>query len=481
MDISGLSNLLINQNSQQLLPATLFDRLAQQGPIQASVASISKGQAVLTSQLGQILTANTLDLKVGDQLSIRSDSNSHRPTLKVSLLPQQPITLNRSNNKSLASIFVSARQVTAVVVNQGKSNTIIKAGNQRIKIQPLPELKIGQLVSLTKSSKSEGIEVRPVNHEQLLKSAVGRLIPQRISSKGPAALVQVVNLIHAFVRPGSGTAMQFVNPALNHSSGNAALPSIKKNLSGNLLETLIRSIPETSKIDRATIRQWIGYIINPGQDKIDQPPLTQNPYRLIESLAKSETAITQQLKQLIATSKQKTIANPDQVSKTGVDDEVFQMVGRDLIKLSEQSLGQKLFQQSSLRLQQEQQQPLLLHLAIPLNDQEKLTELGLKIQQRKSESDPENQIWDIRLDFEIGSLGKIATHLSLSGNTVSASFWSGKTETQKKIESGMDDFQIQISSAGFTLGQFHSFHGKPPQDNSGDEHEMPEALLDIRV
>ena len=81
MDISKLSDPSLNTSSRPLLPTDLFRQLNQLGSIEARVAFISQGQALLNSQLGQILSANTLDLKAGDRLTIRAGGNQKNPVL----------------------------------------------------------------------------------------------------------------------------------------------------------------------------------------------------------------------------------------------------------------------------------------------------------------------------------------------------------------------------------------------------------------
>ena len=360
--------------------------------------------------------------------------------------------LNSSAHQSLARILLPGRSTTAVVTGHDKTDTIVTIGNQQFKIQSQPDLKIGQLLYLTKNIQSNNIEVRPRDHLQILKSAIARLIPQQTNSKNPPALVQLARLVDNFI--------------------------LQNNRPGSSLDKLIQTLPELNKFNKATIRQWISYIVNPHKSGGELP---QSPYQLIQSLTKSESTLLLQLRQFAGQSNGSSSMATDQTSKANIAEDVLQFVARDLIKLGEQSLSQQLFQQSGVRLQQEQQQPMLLHLAIPLYDQEKLTTLGLKVRQRKPESDPQNQIWDIHLDFEFGLLGHISTHLTISSETVSAIFWSENIETQQKIEAGMDELQAQITRAGLLLGQFQSFHGKPQLQNSDTSTEIPEALLDIRV
>ncbi|MDH5354172.1 MAG: flagellar hook-length control protein FliK, partial [Gammaproteobacteria bacterium] len=103
------------------------------------------------------------------------------------------------------------------------------------------------------------------------------------------------------------------------------------------------------------------------------------------------------------------------------------------------------------------------------------------IRQHSRDTDPEKQSWDIYLDFEFGLLGMISTHLMLEENTLSASFWSVLPATQDKIDQNLPDFEQQINRAGFNLGQFNSFPGKPPVAPTQQILPSSESLLDIKV
>lgn len=505
MEISKLSDTSPSSSSRLLLPADIYKQLSQLGSIEARVASISKGQAMLISQLGQILSANTLDLKVGDLLRIRADGNEQTPILKVSKLPPQAPRLNIAANQSLAQKLAATKPVAALVVSQRKNNTFIQIDNQLIKIQAQPDLKPGQLISLEKSTNGKNIEIRLVNHQQVLKSAVKQLLPQQAKAEQPTALTQLVKLIqgvslklteaviHSELKQNSssqtGIALEkqpsspiHLQAALSNQTNKASDASRLQN--SNLfsqLEALTGSLPQLSKLDKTAIQQWVHYILVTGQSRSDSAQATLAPYQLLQQFPKLEASVSQQLKQwaqLLVIASQSQAGQAESSTKL---DELLLHTSREVIKLAEQSIGQQLLQKTNLRYQQELQQPIAFNIAIPLNDQQKIQELRLKIRQNKNESEPDKQSWDIHLDFEFGLLGLISTHLLLDEGTLSATFWSSKSQTQQIIDSNLSDFMAQISRAGFNLGQFHSFPGKPPATNEHDRSDMPETLLDIRV
>ena len=493
MDISKIPDNLSNTTSRQLSPAELFRQIARLDSIEAKVALIEKGQALLTTRLGQIISSNALDLKQGDRLSLRAGDNAQNPVLKITKLPTPPTNLKSVTNQVLNQVLLTGKAVSALVIGQQAGKTIIQLGRQQISIQPAVGSKPGQLITLLKSANNQNIELRSVDHQQVLKSALNQLLPQQARPQQSAALTQLVKLIQATVaakttgdNPSISTTKSSTQPTnmsnltppkATPANSQPATTSQSANLF-NQLQSLLSALPELSKLDKNTIKQWVRYMVTAGQSRESGAQSTQNPYQLLQQLAKSETFVTQELRQALAQSAQKTTIEVEAKTKF---DEPFQTIGKEIAKLVEQSVSQQLLQQTNLRLQQELQLPFHLNLAIPFTDQQKSHELRLKIHQRNPEADPENQTWDIHLDFEFGLLGLISTHILLDGNRLSASFWSQQIETQDKIDGNLDDFKQQLTRAGYDLGQFHSFPGKPPKGPDREAMAMPETLLDIRV
>ena len=495
MDISRVSDSLSNATSRALSPVDLFRQITQLGSIEARVALIEKGQALLNTRLGQILSNNTLDLKQGDRLSLRAGGSEQSPVLKIVKLPVQPFSLSGTRNPLLNQAIPSGKAGSALVTGHQSGKTIIQLANQKISIQPAVDLKPGQLISLIKTASGQNIELRPIDHQQVLKSALSQLLPQQASAQQSTALTQLIRLIQTLTsaEPSKPAGVnQAVTPTATFQSANQLTATVNQpipvasNQSSakpvdlvSQLANLLSTLPQLSNLDKPTIQRWVSYFIATSQSR-EPATSPQNPYQLLQQMAKSEGRIDQQLPQ-----HQQGFNQSNQTAKT---DEARPNLeasllnsGKELVKLVEQSVSQQLLQQTSLRLQQELQQPIAFNLAIPLTDQQKNQELRLKIRQRKNESDPDRQSWDIHLDFEFGLLGMISTHLLLDDNTLSASFWSEQLETQQKIDRNLDSFKQQISRVGYDPGQFHSFPGKPPASTERETSHMPDSLLDIRV
>ncbi|MDH5353987.1 MAG: hypothetical protein OEY09_06025, partial [Gammaproteobacteria bacterium] len=396
----------------------LAARLTQLGSIEARVVSLARGQLTLSSQLGQITGLNTLDLKSGDRVQIRLDETGSKQVLKVTSLPLKSFELNATSARALASQLVANKPVAALVVSHKAKTSLLQLGDRQLSIPQQAGLPPGQLVSLTKSESGNQIDIRPLNHQQVLKSALSRLLP---AQTGPglqqsAAVTQLVKLIHTIT--GSQSAPQNI-PQQSSSMANTKAGSADSTHLLNQFTALLATLPKLSDFDRATLQQWVRpTLINSNRDANSNFP---NPYRILQQLPKSEALLVQLLQQAIRLTKKSQTSEVD--LKIGTE-EPLQTVARDMIKMVDQSINQQLLQQTSLRYQQELQQPIALNLSIPIVEGDKTRELKLKIRQHSRDADPEKQSWDIYLDFEFGLLGMISTHLMLEENTLSASFWS---------------------------------------------------------
>ena len=503
MDIPRISDLNPGPNTRSASAVEIFRQLTQLGSIEARVAAITRGQAILLTQLGQLTTSNALNLKAGDVIQIRADGNEQKPVLKVSVGAEKPVMLETAKHPSLAREIPAAKPVSAILVEQQADNTKIKVGKQIFTIPRQAGLKPGQLVSLSKTTNSNTIEIKPVDHRQVLKSAISRLLPQQSAHRDNSGITQLVKLVQSIsrslpladqkamlstpVKPTAATQLPGKLPNGIISTPSSTPPSLNTQLAqttvpiNNLVQTLLASIPSISRLDKATLEHWVSRLLT--SEPTNQPAPRINTQQLLQLIPKTEASVVQLLQKI-------TQQNPNQHPVTNQAnaaeikaplEEPLQLLARDIIKLVEQSSSQQLLQQTSLRYQQELQQPLVLNLAIPINDEQKTRELRLKIRQKHRASETQQQCWDIHFDFEFGLLGLISTHLVLEENTLSASFWSEQPDTQVKIDNGLDDFKQQLNRAGFDLGQFYSFVGKPPVE--AEEPMMPasEALLDIKV
>lgn len=456
MDIPKLPYSPSASTAREQPAVDLFRQLTQLGSVEARIVSVARGQLILSSQLGQISGLNTLDLKPGDRVQIRLDDTGSKPVLKVNRIPVKPLELNATSARTLANLLVANKPVPALVISHNAKTSLLQLGDRQLSIPRQSELNPGQLVSLTKSKLGNRIEIRPVDHQQVLKSGLNRLLPMQAGVQQPAAVTQLIKLIHTVT-----------NTKVDNASSPPLLSQFK---------ALLAALPKLSDLDSTTLQQWLRPVIT--NKNSGSTSSLSNPYRILQQLPKSEALLVQLLQQAIRlTQKPQTIEGDLRINT----EEPFQPIARDIVRLVDQSINQQLLQQTSLRYQQELQQPLALNLSIPIADANDTKELKLKIRQNSPDAEPEKQSWDIYLDFEFGSLGMISTHLLLEENTLSASFWSVLPTTQDKVDQNLSDFEKQISRAGFNLGQFNSFPGRPPTEPVQQISPSSEALLDIKV
>ena len=480
MDISSLYQTSAQPSSQPVNRFDILDSLRLLGGINATVVRIAKGEVLLATRLGEIIGKNPLDLKAGDQVRIRVGGQDSKPVLKISQVPVERIILNASRHQAALSRALAPNQPqTAVVVTQKTHSTDIRLNGNQYSINQQVELKTGQLISLLYRPDKSQIEIKPVNAEQILKTALARLLPQVMQAGSNNSLVSLVKIMRSLVAqqppatPSNGTTAE--------GSASFKQEGVQPRLMTRFL-SILQSMPSLSSLDKTVIQQWAEFI---GSVKTAQGvgnSTLVNPFSLLKQLPTDEAGLRpllQQWARQISTSPQLPVHSAPNTES--LDKESYSNVAKDILKLVEQSLNQLQFQQVTVRYQQELQQPINLSLTIPLTEDQSTKPLQLKIRENKSSTTSENSAWDIDLSFEFGALGLISSHINLDGNRISTTFWASQEDTKLKIDRALPEFEQQLVSSGFDLGQFLSLAGSPPATKVQDRPSYPDSLLDIRV
>ena len=508
MDIASLLNTMPAPSRQSDNGSNIVTQLQSSG-LDARVIRVDKSGVLLATRLGEILGKNALDLKKGDLVRIRLDTGDKNPVLKVGKPSVEPILLNGANHKALYQALKANQAFTGVVIRHRPGNSIIQVGNSQYPITHQAALKTGQLVNIELRQQINAIELKPVNSEQVLKSALAKLLPQQSNLETRTALSQLVKILRSgdTATPRSNdSATPRQAPVASSSPTETRKSAIVENkvatmanpvkaVTGNLttsdkvllplaarLGTLLDSIPSIAAISSRVIQQWISHSGLIKMIDTNTASTPQNPLSVLQQLPVSEDSL-KLLIQLLFRSRADLTANTD---KSRIDPEAVrsdQSAGliKEILKLIDQSLNQQLFHKVTARHQQELQQPIAVNLTIPFSDKETVNDLHLKIRQKDREACDEKQCWDIHLSFEFGNLGLISSHINMDGNLVSTSFWSVLAETKQKIDLAIPEFKQQLSNSGFKTGQFNSFSGIPSQDDMLDMAPYPDALLDIKV
>lgn len=490
MEISNLPPTAPSKGNTTDAQLDVLSRLQQLGSVQARVVSVTNGEALLLTRLGEITASNALKLKAGDTVQIRLDGDKQNPVLKVTPSQDQVTLLVANKYLKLLTLLPANRPTPATVVSQQGNNTLLQLGTTQASIPLQSKLKAGQLLNIVHREASGTIEIKPVDHQQVLRSALAQLISARPQSSANNQLQPLLQLVQSILKINTG---QTPVATLTNNSQNVPGTPISNNgnaLPGNTvstlasgLELLIRSLPTVTSLSQRAIQKSVELATHSTWgSKPDKGLPNSNPLSVLRQLPQTEQGLNQLIQSLLKTNQEQSDTDVQQLKRMVFNnDESLLTQFRDAIKSTEQSLNQQLFQQTSLRFQQELQQPIAFNLNIPYMEQQTVKSLQLKIRQKSKEASAENQAWEIRLSFEFGLLGLISTHILLDGDTLSTSFWAVEKETKNKINNALPDFKHQLVKSGFNLGNFFCYLGQPPQENDSAFSPIPDSLLDIKV
>lgn len=488
MEISNLPPSSPSNVSVSDPPLDILSRLQQLGSSQARVISVANGQALLSTRFGEITGSNALKLKAGDTVQIRLEGDKQNPVLKVTPFQNQMTLLPANKFMKLLVLLPANRPTPATVVRHQGNNTLLQLGTVQMPIPLQPQLKTGQLLNIVHREASATIEIKPVNHQQVLRSALAQLVSARPQSSSNNQLQPFLQLVQSVLKINTGppsevylanNSQNLMGSTISNSSN--ALPNNTMTTLVSGLELLVRSLPTPISLTQRAIQKWVELSTDSTLGaKRETSASSSNPLSVLRHLPQTERGLNQLIQSLLKTNQEQ--AEVQQLKKTVFDnDEPLLMQFRDAIKSTEQSLNQQLFQQTSLRFQQELQQPIAFNLNIPFMEQQSVKSLQLKIRQKNKEADAENQTWEIRLSFEFGLLGFISAHILLDGNTLSTSFWAVDGDTKNKINSALPDFKQQLVKSGFDLGNFFCYLGQPTSESDNAFSPIPDSLLDIKV
>lgn len=504
MEISNLPPTATSRGNAADAPIDILSRLQQLGSVQARVVSVANGQALLLTRLGEITGSNALKLKAGDTVQIRLDGDKQNPVLKVTL-SQDQVTLLAAN-KFLKSfpLLPANRPTPATVVSHQGNKTLLQLRSSQTSIPLQSQLKAGQLLNIVHREAAGTIEIKPVDHQQVLRSALAQLISARPQSSANNQLQPLLQLVQSALRINTRQALianatnnsqsiagtnsttsasAATSNTTSHSNNGNALPgkSISHLAAG--LELLIRSLPTVASLSPHVIQKSIELVLHSTLGSKPEKSLSNpNPLSVLRQLPQTEQGLNQLIQSLLKSSQEQADPEVNQLKKTTFNnDDPLLTQFRDAIKSADQQLNQQLFQQTSLRFQQELQQPLAFNLNIPYTEQQTVKSFQLKIRQKNKEASAENQAWEIRLSFEFGLLGLISTHILLDGDTLSTSFWAVEEDTKHKINHALPDFKHQLVKSGFNLGIFFCYLGQPSPESDHAFSPVPDSLLDIKV
>lgn len=529
--LSPVKLAALQKSSSELLP-----QLQQAGQFRAIVLESAGNRVILDTAFGQIIGKSPETLNKGDEIFARLTPGNAEPTIKVAQhIPQTLLIKNQALNTLISKSGQTLLE--AKVIQTDSNKTLIQIGKNKYSLPAQKLLASGDSL-LIKAVDTNQVQLNRIQPQSILKNALSVLLPRnqpQTENTGLTALQKIVQTIlkvkleHLAPAQSSARSEPKIPANVATQTSPATLDPSKQNQSADALNKLTQplSLPNASKAElksalaakmdnllatqlsskinsvddlKVLLQQLTETRLPAGQTKPEsiQKMLTllsllkpasssastsqastvpRQLELLHQSLLKSPEQFSQLIRQLINTqSEARTSASHE---KSLLD--LSSSFRGELLQQVEQTLNHLLIQKTSVRLQQELNQPLQFNLNIPLQlNEHKTTTLKLKIRQKPRNESEDEQHWEINLSFEFGLLGLISTHLLLHDRKISAHFWSVNPATKSLIDTHLDDFRQQLVNSGFELGFFDSHQGQPISVNES-QPSLNENLVDINV
>jgi len=503
----------------------IISRLEQAGLFRAIVIEQRGNTVLLDTAFGKLSGKAMDNLHKGDEVLARVSAGKAEPSLKIEHHIAKLITFDPATTTKLASL-ITDKPVIAGVVSQQPHSTQIQINSNTLNLPKQNSLQLGETL-LLQHGKNQSIEVSRLNPQMILKTALSKLLPKLQPATLGYSLSAMQNLSAEILSPDTAKlesrlkamANQVLQNTTHVKPDTAKLESRLKAMANQILQN-----PINAKAGKTVVESSAG---TTGQTSTSSPSTTQLK-QLLTSLASPMARIesfkpesVQRILTLVSLFKPLTSGQEISAAKTVPEslralmneiksspdsfklliNQIFQKQGDsgkaphtermllemgnhlrlELLQQSEQNLNQILIQKSAVKLQVETNQPIQIHLNIPIQVENQSRNVELKIREKQRNEQETEEHWEIDLTFEFGLLGQISTHILLQDSKLSAHFWAIKPMTKTLIDTHLDQFKNQLKKTGFKLGLFNCYHGTPPDQPVQKPVNINENLVDIKV
>lgn len=119
---------------------------------------------------------------------------------------------------------------------------------------------------------------------------------------------------------------------------------------------------------------------------------------------------------------------------------------------------------------------------LPLRIGERVDVLHLHVFREKHPRDAQNSpAWCVRLSFDLSTLGKVATLVTLYADRVSISIWAQQPATAQMFEQHLTTLQTELQDAGVNIGRLHCECGVAPFAGDTPLKQKRSGFIDERA
>lgn len=151
----------------------------------------------------------------------------------------------------------------------------------------------------------------------------------------------------------------------------------------------------------------------------------------------------------------------------------------ELRHLSEGSLARVQLHQLASLPQDENNLRQIWQFELPIPHPEGRDDFLLRFEKETSQSDPLEERWSVKLNFDIPPVGPICAKLNLQGDVISSHFTAEETEAIRRIEASLPKLSEAFIKAGLTVGRLSARQGEAKKQP--DLPPSPFPLLDEKA
>jgi len=481
------------------LPERLLDALLRLPPFGVTVKHFDaqSQQATLLTPAGPLKAFSPQALQIGAQYKVQAEQQGQQLILRIqpqaSGVAKTLIPIAQINSAQM-NIVAGAQpgQSATVLSNSGAVLTLSVVG-QSLKLAVKSPFKTGQTVWLQKQG--DQLTLQRLDRQHYVKALVQNHLPLLL--KSPANILSKINLppaaptvvTSANTKPNDNVLKQTVN--LTPSAPKAPTTVTEQ-------ERLVQptpALPTSAKaISPAQLQQTLPRIENLSADQLKlwlTPPLL-NPVLAVRPSPGSPPGSAQQsgmdslLRLLFGMKQSFARASPHSNKRPAAETAApsHTQSGQNITQALEQTVVRQLLQLASQSLHNDTDQPLNLQFGLPLQWQEKTTELKMRLREfRQQEEDSTQSHWEIQLSLEIPGLGPLETRVLVQQNTLHLGFWAEQADTVSLLEAQQNTLQQRLNALGFQVPRFAIHSGPAPRREDATDWYItePQGLLNIEV
>jgi hypothetical protein len=403
----------------QILNATAERNVAAQNNILIRI-----GQSILQAKTPVAINA-------GEPLKLLVKSLGNTPVLKIQTSGSSPAHTAASNLKS----FIGRQQDLTGLLQLSQKIIDMPSTTKALK-QQLINLN-QQLPSITQATQATTLQNLIKNSGVLLESKLNHLQQQEIKQNA----LQYVQLGHHMLNQDIKSQLLIISAQLQGdvpelTAKSQITPS--KNIQA-VLDTLVKQFIK-SEINLTQLATQLTIHLSKNQSQLIRQALTSSETSLLpRALQNSFTLLFNYIQQQ---------ARPKQI-QDNLSGQLKTMALLQELKTGIDGALAKITSQQLTTLTREADSLLLLLFDIYLKDKTENHLIQFRLEQEKSEQEPNGSSWTVALNFNFNGAGPIEARLHLTNNTLSTVFCAEKENTAKEISKQINLLDTAFTRIGF--------------------------------